>query len=142
MADPPCLPFFHGSDRLLERVRRPMSDNNVFTLEALEAEIERQYAPLKFQAAGEEFVLRSLLRIGKKDRDAVMEKLKDLETEDEELNEDVAFAAVQFVLKTVVADNKGAKLSKVLGDDLLRNMKVLEKWVEATQPGEATDSPS
>lgn len=121
-----------------------MSDNNVFTLEALEAEIERQYAPLKFQAGNEEFVLRSLLRVGKKDRDEVMSKLKDLDADEnaEELNEDEALATVQFVLKTVVADNKGTKLVKVLGDDLLRNMKVLEKWVEATQPGEATDSPN
>lgn len=120
-----------------------MSDNNVFTLDALEEEIEKQYAPLRFQANDEEFVLRSVLRVGKKDRDAVMDKLKAMEGQDEEeLNEDEALQTVQFILKTVTADNKGNKLVKALGDDILKNMKVLEKWVEATQPGEATDSPS
>jgi len=48
----------------------------------------------------------------------------------------------QFILKAVCADNKGTKLLKVVGDDLLRCMKLLTLWTEATQPGEATDSPN
>lgn len=116
--------------------------DNIFTLEDLDAAIEREYAPLRFQAGGEEFVLRSLLRVEKKQRDAVVEKLKELDDNQEELDEDSALSTVQFVLKTVVADNKGAKLLKALGDDLLRCMKVLEKWTEATQPGEAKVSPN
>ena len=115
--------------------------DNIFTLEDLDAAIEREYAPVKFQAAGEEFTLRSLLRVEKKQRDAVVEKLKELEDQDD-LDEDTALSTVQFVLKSVCADGKGARLVKVLGDDLLRCMKLLSMWTEATQQGEATDSPA
>ena len=119
--------------------------SNIFNLESLDEEIEKQYAPLRFQIDGEEIVLRSLLRIPRKDRDAVLERLKTLERDEEAdtLDEDEALAAVQFVLSTVAeGQGKGAKLTKALGNDLLRNMKVLEHWTEATQPGEAQNSPS
>lgn len=117
--------------------------NNVFTLEALEEEIERQYAPFRLSTGSDEFVLRSLLRVSKKERETVVDKLQVLDTEDgAELNEAETLEVVHTVLKTVTADGKGSKLIKVLGDDLLRCMKVLEKWIEATQPGEAENSPS
>jgi hypothetical protein len=118
-----------------------MSDN-VFTLADLDAAIEREYAPLKFQAGDEEFVLRSLLRVEKKQRDAVIAKLKELEDQGDDIDEDTALTTVQFILKTVCADAKGTKLLKTVGDDLLRCMKLLTLWTEATQPGEATDSPA
>lgn len=116
--------------------------DNVFTLEALDEAIEREYAPLKFQAGDEEFVLRSLLRVEKKSRDAVIAKLKELDELGDDIDEDTALSTVQFILKAVCADSKGTKLLKVVGDDLLRCMKLLTLWTEATQPGEATDSPS
>lgn len=116
--------------------------DNVFTLEALDAAIEREYAPMKFQAGGEEFVLRSLLRVPKKDRDAVLAKLEELDTLGEKADEDAVLTTVQFILRAVCADGRGAKLLKAVGDDLLRSMKLLTMWTEATQPGEAQDSPS
>lgn len=116
--------------------------DNVFTLEDLDAAIEREYAPLRFQAGGEEFVLRSLLRVEKKKRDAVVAKLKELDEHGEDVDEEVALATVQLILKTVCADGKGDKLLKVVGNDLLRCMKLLTLWTEATQPGEAQGSPS
>lgn len=115
---------------------------NIFTLDDLDAAIEREYAPLKFQAGDEEFVLRSLLRVEKKSRDAVVKKLKELDSEGDDVDEATALATVQLILKTVCADNKGARLLKVIGDDLLRCMKLLTMWTEATQPGEATASPN
>ena len=116
--------------------------DNVFTLEDLDAAIEKEYAPFKFRAGDEDFVLRSLLRVDKKQRDAVIAKLTELEDLGENADEDTALATVQFILKAVCADNKGTKLVKVLGDDLLRCMKLMTRWTEATQPGEATDSPN
>lgn len=119
--------------------------SNIFTLESLDEEIAKDYAPLRFQIDGEEIVLRSLLRVPRKERDAVIERLKELEREEEQdsLNEDEALQAVQFVLQTVAeGKGQGDKLVKALGNDLLRNMKVLERWTEVTQPGEAKNSPS
>jgi len=116
--------------------------DNVFTLEDLDAAIEKEYAPLRFRAGDEEFVLRSLMRVGKKDRAAVVAKLEVMETadEDDSVDEDAVLAAVQFVMKTVCADGKGAKLVKALGDDVVRYNKLMTMWIEATQPGEAQDS--
>lgn len=116
--------------------------DNVFTLADLDESIEREYAPLKFEADGDEFVLRSLLRVDKKQRDSVVSKLKELEDQGEDVSEETALSTVQFILKTVCADDKGTKLLKALGDDLLRCMKLLTAWTEATQPGEAKDSPA
>lgn len=119
--------------------------SNEFTIESLEEEIEREYAPLKFRAGGEEFVLRSLMRIGKKDREQVMEKLSSLDAEEgteDELNEDDTISAVHFVLRKVCADGRGDRLVEAIGEDLLLNSKLMEKWTEATQPGEAQDSPT
>ncbi|WP_190821959.1 phage tail assembly protein [Saccharopolyspora pogona] len=116
--------------------------DNVFTLDDLDAAIEREYAPLTFQAAGEEFVLRSLLRVEKKRRDAVIAKLKELDDAGDDIDEDLALSTVQFILKSVTADDRGTKLLKALGDDLLRFMRLLSMWSEATQPGEATASPN
>lgn len=117
--------------------------SNVFTLESLEEEIEREYSPLRFQVDGEDIVLRSLLRIPRKERDSVMDKLRTLEgQEDDNPDEDAMLSAVQHVLKTVAeTKEQGQKLVSALGNDLLRNMKVLERWTEATQPGEAEHSP-
>lgn len=122
---------------------------NVFTLESLQEEIEREYAPLRFEAAGTEFVLQSLLRIPQKDREAVVARLQTIgattdedgeKSDAEELSEADTVEAIEFVLSKVTAGRKGAGLVKVLNHDLLMLMKLLGKWTEATQPGEATGS--
>jgi hypothetical protein len=114
--------------------------SNSFTIEDLEAAIEHEYAPLSFVAGGETFVLRSLLRIGKKAREEVKVKLESMDGED--VSEDDQVEAMRTVFRHVTADNKGVKLLRILGDDLLLLMKLLERWSEATQPGEASDSPA
>jgi hypothetical protein len=119
--------------------------SNVFTLESLVEEIEREYAPLKFQAGGEEFVLKSLMRTDRKVRDAVVERLKSLEAahnSDEAVDEGELLEGIAFVLSSVTEGRKGARLMKVVGEDVLLGMKLLEKWTAATQPGEAKDSPT
>ncbi|MDA3643780.1 phage tail assembly protein [Saccharopolyspora indica] len=122
--------------------------SNEFTLESLQEEIEREYAPLVFKAAGEEFVLRSLLRVPKKDREKVIAAMTALDNErenadeDDTVSEDTAVETVELIIKTVTADGKGTKLVKLLGGDVLVLMKVLQKWTEATQPGEAQNSPA
>jgi|SRR6187200_857198 len=122
--------------------------SNVFTLESLVEEVEREYAPLTIEAGDETFVLKSLFRCDKKVRDAVIDKLTELEglyeQEDKKnsLNEDETLEAIAFVISNVTADRKGPKLVKLLKGDLMVSMTLLRKWREATQPGEATDSPN
>lgn len=119
--------------------------SNVFTLQSLDEEIERKYAPVKFEDNGEEFILVSLLRVDKKVRKEVMDRLQGLNTNadsDEDFDEDKTVAELEFVLSSVTREKRGAKLIRVLGHDLLRLMTLLKIWQEATQPGEAQGSPS
>jgi hypothetical protein len=128
--------------------------SNVITLEDIDAAIEKKYAPLVLRFGDDEFVLQSLLRVDKKVREAVIDKLKELdgkiETDDEgkpievddDLDEDKTIATVKFVLRSVTKDGKGAHMVKYLGNDLLKHMTLLSMWTEATKPGEATDSPA
>ncbi len=117
--------------------------NNVWTLDAMREELENEYAPMTIDIGREEIVLQSLMRIDKLDRDAVIERMREMEGDDEnDLSEDETIEAVKFITRRVTADGKAERLIRALGDDLLLYMKVMQKWQEATQPGEAQDSPS
>lgn len=116
---------------------------NTFTLEDLDAAIEHEYSPLIFKAGQYEYVLQSLMRVDRKKREEVQLHLEALDAEDEtKLSEEDALEAMRTVFRAVTKDNKGEWLCQALGDDLLRNMKLLQMWAKATQPGEATDSPN
>lgn len=117
--------------------------SNVWDLDAMRSALESEYAPMQLNAGGETFVLQSLMRVPKKVRTEVVEKMKALETEDEDsLSEDDATDVLRAVIVAVTQDKRGDKLVKLIGDDLLLLQKVVGDWMEATQPGEATDSPS
>lgn len=116
---------------------------NIFTLEALEEELERSFAPLVFRVGDEEFVLQNLIRVNKKDREAVQETLARMDLENAaDLDEDELVAAMHQLLKAVCKDGKGEKLVKLLGDDIAKLQVLLDKWAKATQPGEAEPSPA
>lgn len=111
---------------------------NVFTLDSLNDELEKKYAPLEFQAGKEKFVLRQLLRLPKSERDYVSGKLKDLDMENNEnLTEDDALEILGLIIKTVTDSGRGDKLLAVLDHDILKINMLFEKWVESVQPGEA-----
>lgn len=50
--------------------------------------------------------------------------------------------AVMTVLSIVPADGKGKKLVAAIGGDLALALKLMERWSEATQSGEAQHSPA
>lgn len=117
--------------------------SNVFTLDSLREELENEFAPLRIQHKGGEYVLRSLLRIDKEKRSEVVEHLKALETgESKEVDEDAVLEAARVVIRTVTEGGKGDRLLKDLGDDLLLHMKIIERWAASTQPGEVQVSPN
>jgi hypothetical protein len=115
---------------------------NSFTLDDLRAEVEREYAPVEITLHdGTVVTLKHLLRLPKKSRDKVAETLKVLEPkEGEEPDVDVMTEAATTVLK-LVGDN-GAALVKELDGDITLIMRVLERWMATTQPGEASPSPA
>lgn len=117
--------------------------SNVFTLDDLNEAITNKYAPLVFQAGDQEFTLQSLIRIPSKVRVEVEKKLDDLgksKDENDTVSEDQTLDTFKFVVSSVTKDNKGRALVRLLGDDLAKYIVLIEKWQEATQPGEAPSS--
>ena len=113
--------------------------------------MEREFQPVVITVSdGTEVSLRNLLRLPKKDRDAVMRLVTDLQDlndtvadENGEANTDDADRLVDTAseILALVADN-GKKLIKELDGDLTLTMRVLEKWMASTSSGKAPQSDS
>lgn len=122
--------------------------SNTITLADLDAAVENQFAPLRFTAGDDEFVLRNVVRLSAKERETVLSALQEIESlresEDRgaEVSVDTVVTTLETILKTVTADGKGARLLKVLAGDLTRCQMLFLKWAEATQVGEAQGSPA
>lgn len=117
--------------------------SNVFTLDSLREEVESEFAPMKLGLSdGTEVVLRSLLRLKAAERTEVLESLKNLKMDDDGDSPERVEHLTQSVSRVleVIADN-GKKFLKELDGDLLLMMKVLNRWMEETQVGEAQTSP-
>lgn len=109
--------------------------SNIFTLDSLREEIEAQYAPVVLEVGDQEVTLTNLMRLPKKKRITVMDKVSLLNADDDE--KDMEHIALEILLE--VAD-KPALLKKGLGDDLALTMKIVTIWMESTQVGEAESS--
>lgn len=124
--------------------------SNSYSLDDLKRDLDREFAPLTIQVGDDSVVLRNLMRMNKKDRDAVIEALNELDKLDPEQDQEnmsvEEMATITSVLDTVfekiAADGKGKKLVAAIDGDLALSMRILEMWTEATQPGEAENSPA
>lgn len=122
--------------------------SNLFTLDSLREEVEKEFAPVEIGLSdGTKVVLRSLIRCDEKTRKAVTAELEgfneltgDDENEDPEKVEKLVTTASNVL--RLVAGSDGRKLIKELDGDIHLILKVLQTWMEATQPGEATSSPA
>jgi hypothetical protein len=123
-----------------------MSKNNVFTLDAMREEIEKEFAPFQIEVDGEKLTLRNLLRVPKNRRDEVYGLLDDLSAaqESDEGTLAVTEKSAQIALKIIplVADKE--KLAHVLveriEDDLALTLRLFNVWMDATQSGNSEDS--
>lgn len=124
---------------------------NVITLDSLREDIEREFAPVKVALSdGTEVTLRNLLRLPKRDREKIvslLDSLNEIDKEGEDTDENVLveqMVSISHSILQTLSDgaSKGKQLVKELGDDMVLIMKVLEAWMEATQPGEAPTSES
>lgn len=124
---------------------------NSYSLADLRADLDKEFAPLSLDlGAGKSVVLRNLLRVTDAEREAVLsalaevDELHDGEDDSATSPEDMSrlSRAVELVLTTVAEPGKGPALAAALNGDLMLSMKVMERWTEATQPGEAEPSPA
>lgn len=127
--------------------------SNVFTLDSLREEADKQFAPVKIGLSdGSEVTLRNLLRLGEKDRELVRANIKLIsasndDESDEESSEDDSFKDIDEkvrlaseILAKVASDSR--KLLKELDGDVGLILQVLQTWMEGTQSGEAQPSPA
>lgn len=124
--------------------------SSVYDLAQLRADLDNEFAPLKIQVGRETLVLRNVLRINDSDRKPVLEALETVQSafsvEDENAMDpdqiSKATEAIYTIFRAVVADGKGDKLIQHVDGDLALAMKIMNLWAEASQPGEASSSPS
>ena len=143
---PPSSKLFHPGPPPQTLERPAMSKNNVFTLDAMREEIEKEFAPFQIEVDGEKLTLRNLLRVPKNRRDEVYGLLDDLSAaqESDEGTLSVTEKSAQIALKIIplVADKE--KLAHVLveriEDDLALTLRLFNVWMEATQSGNSEDS--
>lgn len=120
---------------------------NIFTLDAMREEIEREFKPFQIELGGETLTLRNLLRVPKSKRDRVyglLDELSDIQGSDEgalSVTEKSAQVALEVI--PLVADNEklARKLVEKIEDDLALTLRLFNVWMEATQAGEAEGSP-
>ena len=119
--------------------------SNVFSLDSLREEVANEFAPLKIALSdGTETVLRNLLRLNEKTRTEVLDTIRGMKLEeDEEESEDRVKQLTENVARVLeLISDKGKKFVRELDGDLLLMMKVLNRWMEESQLGEAQTSPN
>ena len=123
--------------------------SNIFTLDSMREEIEKEFAPFQLTIEGKTLTLRNLLRVPKKHREevyALLDELASVSDKDDEGSLSSTEKSAQIALKILplVADNE--KLANILvaniEDDLALTLRVFSKWMAATQAGEAEGSQS
>lgn len=115
--------------------------SNVYTLDDLRASLEKKYAPVEIDGV----VLRNVMRLSKDERKTVLDAVAQVNNDGDEQESrdlDVLLDHIKTVITVVGEGTKGAGLAKKVGDDLALGMEILRIWSEATQPGEAQNSPS
>lgn len=123
--------------------------NNIFTLDSMRSEIEREFAPFQITIDGKTLTLRNLLRVPKKHREevyALLDELAAVSDKDEESSLSSTEKSAQIALKILPLVSDNEKLANILvaniEDDLALTLRVFSKWMAATQAGEAEGSQS
>lgn len=110
---------------------------NAFTLDDLNAALDKKYGPFIFKAGRETFTLNQVLRISKEKRAVVKAQLQMLDDKRNELTEDEMLIILKAVVENVIEGDKTDRLFEVLDNDLAKVTVLFEQWVEASQAGEA-----
>lgn len=123
--------------------------SNVFTLDSMREEIEKEFAPCQIALAdGKTVTLRNLLRLPRKNREKVYTLLDELgeaqkvEGDDESnasllATEKSAQIALQIIPLVADSEKLGLQLVQSIEEDLALTLRVFSAWMEGTQSGEA-----
>lgn len=112
--------------------------SNLFTLDSLREEADKDFRPFVVTLSdGTEAVLKNILRLNKKAREAILEAINGLSSDDTTVEE--LAGHVTSIISGVSTNT--SKLLKDLDGDLAVSMKLIEKWMAGTQLPEAESSP-
>jgi hypothetical protein len=118
-----------------------MSD--VFTLDDLNNILDTEYGPFVFQVGKEKFEIMPILRLPANCRNVVVDKIKTMQDEEGnplDISEGEAIESMEMILSSATDGGKGERLLEILGSDILKIKIIFEKWIEKTNPGEASAS--
>jgi hypothetical protein len=121
-------------------------NNNIFTLDSMRAEIEKEFAPFQIEVDGKKLTLRNLLRVGKNHRDevyALLDELSEIQDGDEgalSITEKSAQIALRIIPLVSDDDALAAVLVERIEDDLALTLRLFNIWMEATQAPNSEDS--
>ncbi len=142
------LSFFGGPDGLLSLIflvcllhliyERFAIMSNSYSLDDLRADLDSVYAPVIVDGV----TLRSLMRLNKDEREQVLVSFQKTQTSDTSTPEGMN-SMIEGITEiiAVVGGKGGPGLVKKIGDDVALAVKIMELWTEATNPGEASNSP-
>ena len=123
--------------------------SNVFTLDALRDDIEKEFAPCQFELPdGKTVTLRNILRLPKSSREEVYKLLDELAADQDEEGSGLAATenSAQIALKILplVADSEklGRQLVESIEEDLALTLRVFSVWMDGTSVGEPEGSPN
>lgn len=126
--------------------------SNIFTLDAMREEIEREFAPFQIDVDGKTLTLKNLLRVPRKNRDEVYSLLDEMAeiqraAEDDEssgLSSTEKSAQIALHILPLVSDKPALaeRLVEEIQDDLALTLRVFSSWMDKTQAGEADRSHS
>jgi hypothetical protein len=123
---------------------------NVFTLDSMREEIEREFAPCQVGLPeGKTVTLRNLLRVPKTNREEIyglLDELSEIQKSEEDKGLVSTEKSAQIALKILplVADSEklGRQLVESIEDDLALTLRVFSRWMDGSQVGEAEGSPN
>lgn len=123
---------------------------NIFTLDSMREEIEKEFAPCQIEVEGKTLTLRNLLRVPKKNREEIymlldeLGELQRLDDDEASLVNTEKSAQIALQILPLVADSEklGRTLVESIEDDLALTLRVFATWMEGTQAGEAEGSHS
>lgn len=112
--------------------------SNVFTLDSLREEADKQYKPLSVSLSdGTEVALKNILRLPAKGREAILKAVDAINKDDTSV--ELIAKSIDSILKGVA--DKPAELLAELNGDLAVSISLIEKWMAGTQLPEAESSP-
>jgi hypothetical protein len=117
---------------------------NVFTLDALREEADKEFAPFKVPLSdGTEVTLKNLLRLNTKVREAVLGALDALNSDEDQTVEGIdGLISTATKIIDLVSDANGKKLIREIDGDIALLLTVIKAWMGETQLGEAESSPA